>query len=109
MPVSLESMHLRNLASMLRCRRFWVWEIGGAVIYAVPAAIRIATRQRLFCLVFSLLATPCLGYVCPSNLVEKIMVNAFFPGGAGAIAGELYFSSAYAKNLEGKQKYVARL
>ncbi len=108
MPVSLESMHLRNIASVLRCRRFWVWEIGGAVIYAVPAAIRLAIGSSVLPL-FSLLATPSLGYYVPSNLVEKIIVNAFFPGGAGAIAGELYFSSAYAKKLEGKQKYFARL
>ena len=59
--------------------------------------------------VLSLLQTPWIGYYIPGNLVEKIIVNAFFPGGAGAIAGEIFFSSAKGETLEGKEKYVARL
>jgi hypothetical protein len=101
-------MYLKAFASVVRNRRFWVWEICGAIIYAVPAAIRLATGNVILP-VLSLLETPWIGYYIPGNLVEKILVNAFFPGGAGAIAGEIYFSSANAKTLKGKEKYFARL
>jgi hypothetical protein len=59
--------------------------------------------------VLSLLQTPWIGFFVPGNLVEKILVNAFFPGGAGAVAGEIFFSNTMNKNLEGREKYVARL
>jgi hypothetical protein len=45
----------------------------------------------------------------PGNLVEKIFVNAFFPGGAGAVAGEIFFTNAKSKMLLGREKYAARL
>ncbi len=101
-------MNWKAFASVFRCRRLWVWEIGGAIIYAIPAAIRIATGSVVLPLI-SLLNTPWIGYYIPANLVEKILVNAFFPGAAGAVAGELYFSISRAKALEGKEKYYARL
>src|SRR5208283_1681169 len=101
-------MYLHAFKKMLKSRRFWVWDIGGAIIYAVPAAIRLAIGSSVLPL-FSLLATPNLGYYVPSNLVEKIIVNAFFPGGAGAVAGEIFFSNVKSKKLTGREKYVARL
>ncbi len=101
-------MYLQAFKNMLKSRRFWVWGICGAVIYAVPAAIRIATGSVILP-VLSLVSTPWIGMWVPGNLVEKILVNAFFPGGAGAIAGEVFFSSAKSKTLLGKEKYVARL
>ena len=101
-------MYLKAFKSMLRSRRFWVWGICGAVIYAVPAAIRIATGSVILP-VLSLAATPWIGMYVPGNLVEKILVNAFFPGGAGAVAGEVFFSSAKSKTLAGREMYVARL
>ena len=101
-------MYLRAIANMFRSRRFWVWEISGAVIYAIPVAIRLATGNVVLP-VLSLFETPWIGYYVPGNLVEKILVNAFFPGGAGAVAGEVFFSSARAKTLEGREKYIARL
>ncbi|MGA2680681.1 MAG: hypothetical protein ABSF44_02655 [Candidatus Bathyarchaeia archaeon] len=93
---------------MVKNRRFWVWGICGAAIYAIPAAIRIATGSVILP-VLSLVATPWVGYYIPPNLVEKILVNAFFPGGAGAVAGEIFFSNAKSKILVGREKYVARL
>ncbi len=30
----------------------------------------------------------------PGNIVEKVLVNAFFPGGAGAIAGEILYTQS---------------
>jgi hypothetical protein len=101
-------MYLKAFKSMLRSRRFWVWGICGAVIYAIPAAIRIATGSVILP-VLSLVSTPWIGLYVPANLVEKILVNAFFPGGAGAIAGEVFFSSAKSKTLAGREMYVARL
>jgi hypothetical protein len=101
-------MYLEAFKSMLKSRRFWVWGIGGAVIYAVPAAIRIATGNVILP-VLSLAATPWIGMYVPANLVEKIIVNAFFPGGAGAVAGEIFFSNAKSQTLVGREKYTARL
>jgi hypothetical protein len=86
----------------------WVWEICGAIIYAVPVAIRLVTGSVVLP-VLSLVATPWIGYYIPPNLFEKILVNAFFPGGAGAVAGEIFFSSVKSKVLVGREKYVARL
>jgi len=93
---------------MLRSRRFWVWGICGVVIYAIPAAIRIATGD-VNLPVLSLVSTPWIGMFVPANLVEKILVNAFFPGGAGAIAGEVFFSNVKSRTLVGRGMYVARL
>jgi hypothetical protein len=86
----------------------WVWEVCGAAIYAVPVAIRLVTGSVVLP-VLSLVSTPWVGYYIPRNLIEKILVNAFFPGGAGAVAGEIFFSSAKSKILVGREKYVARL
>ena len=101
-------MYLEAFKSMLRSRRFWVWGICGAAIYSVPAVIRIATGSVVLP-VLSLAATPWIGMYVPANLVEKILVNAFFPGAAGAVAGEIFFSNAKRKILVGKEMYVARL
>ena len=101
-------MYFEAFKNMLRTRRFWVWGICGAVIYAIPAAIRIATGN-VSLPVLSLVSTPWIGMFVPANLIEKILVNAFFPGGAGAIAGEVFFSNAKSKNLVGREMYVARL
>ena len=101
-------MHLRSFATMLKSGRLWVWEIGGAAIYAVPVAIRLVTGSVVLP-ILSLVATPWVGYYIPPNLIEKILVNAFFPGGAGAVAGEIFFSSTRSKILVGREKYVARL
>ena len=101
-------MYFVAFKNMVKSRRFWVWGICGAVIYAIPAAIRLATGSVILP-VLSLVSTPWIGMYIPGNLVEKILVNAFFPGGAGAIAGEVFFSDAKSKALEGREKYVARL
>ncbi len=80
----------------------------GAAIYAIPAAIRLITGSVILP-VLSLLATPWIGHYIPGNLVEKILVNAFFPGAAGAIAGEIYFSKIYGPTTSRKRKYLYRL
>ena len=101
-------MDLKALKNLLKGKRFWIWEICGAVIYAIPAAIRIVTGNVILP-VLSLFQTPWIGYYIPGNLVEKILVNAFFPGGAGAVAGEIFFSNVQGKSLDGREKYIARL
>ena len=40
-------MYVNALASTLRSKRFWVWQIGGALIYAIPVLIRVATGNVL--------------------------------------------------------------
>jgi hypothetical protein len=98
----------RAVARTLRSKRFWVWQLGGAVIYGIPAAIRFATGNVQLP-ILSLLETPVLDHYIPANLVEKILVNAFFPGGAGGVAGEVFASNYSGDAVKGKTKYLARL
>lgn len=97
----------RALVSTLRNKRFWLWEIGGAIIYAIPVAIRYATKS----LYIPILSLPgfWIGHFIPGNLVEKILVNAFFPGGAGGVAGEILVNNYKSETLRGKTKYLYRL
>ncbi len=98
-------MHWQAIKNTLYSRRFWVWQIGGAAIYAIPATIRLTTAQMV---IPFLPMIDWIGYWIPGNLFEKILVNAFFPGAAGAIAGEILYT-----NLQGtltrREKYLARL
>ena len=101
-------MELRGaIANTLRSRRFWVWQVCGAIIYGLPVAIRFATGS-VYLPILSLLETPWVDHYIPGNLVEKILVGAFFPGGAGGVAAEIFFSFYRGENLEGKRKYYAR-
>jgi len=97
----------RAVASTLRSRRFWVWQIAGAIIYAIPVAIRYATKS----LYIPILSFPgfWIGHFIPGNLVEKILVNAFFPGGAGGVAGEILANNHKDQTVIGKTKYLYRL
>ena len=98
---------LTALKCTLRNKRFWTWEICGATIYAIPAAIRLATGS-VYLPILGLLEIPWIDHYVPGNLVEKILVSAFFPGGAGGVAGEVYFSYYLETNLIGRRKYYAR-
>ena len=101
-------MYRRAVANTLRSRRFWVWQICGIIIYAVPVLIRLATGNVLLP-GLSLLAVPWIDHYIPGNLVEKILVNAFFPGGAGAVTGEILYTNLRGKIFTRRQKYLARL
>ncbi len=93
----------------LRSRRFWVWQISGAIIYAIPVIIRLVTGSVVLP-ILSLLETPWVGHFIPGNLVEKILVNMFFPGAAGAVAGEIYFGYRnVGKAGTRHRKYIYRL
>lgn len=100
-------MSLKAVACLFRSRRFWLWQIVGGFIYALPVLIRLVTGNVLLP-VLSLLATPWVDHYIPGNLVEKILVNAFFPGGAGAVAGEIFYGNLH-ESFTRKQKYLARL
>ena len=95
------------VVSTLRSRRFWLWQIGGAVLYGIPAAIRFTTKS----MIIPILNFPgfWIGHLIPGNFVEKLIVNAFFPGGAGGVAGEIFASNYKGDAIEGKVKYRYRL
>jgi hypothetical protein len=81
------------IVATLRSRRFWVWQLAGIIIYSIPVLIRYGTSSNDI----PILNFPgvWIDHFIPGNLLEKVLVNAFFPGGAGAVAG--------------KAKYLARL
>jgi hypothetical protein len=95
------------LARTLRSKRFWTWELGGAVIYVIPATIRYVTGE----VVIPFLNFPgvWIAHLIPGNLLEKVLVNAFFPGGAGGVAGEVFLSNYRGAAVAGRVKYLARL
>ena len=98
----------RTIGATLRSKRFWIWQLGGVIIYGIPAAIRFVTGNVQLP-VLSLLETPILDHYVPANLVEKILINAFFPGGAGGIAGEVFAGNYNGDAVKGKAKYLSRL
>ncbi len=100
-------MRFAALVHTLRTRRFWVWQIGGAIIYAIPVAIRLATGSVVLPFL-SLLETPWIDHCVPGNLVEKVLVNAFFPSGAGAVAGEIFYTNHNPQPTR-RRKYLSRL
>jgi hypothetical protein len=95
--------------STLLSRRVWLWELMGIIIYGIPVLIRFATHN----ITIPLLDFP--GYwsywfifFIPSNLLEKVLVNAFFPGGAGAVLGETFVGNLKGTALNGKVRYASR-
>jgi len=107
-PLAFEVMNLRNAAVVtLRSRSFWVWQIGGAIIYALPALYRFATKS----MAIPILNFPgfWIGHFIPGNFLEKLLVNSFFPGGAGSVAGEVFFSRYRGVAKDRKTKYLRRL
>jgi hypothetical protein len=101
-------MNIRTaLVVTFRSRRFWLWQICGCIIYGIPVLIRFTTGS----MVIPILNFPgfWIGHFIPGNFLEKIIVNAFFPGGAGGIAGEIFFSNYQNTAINKKRKYVYRL
>jgi hypothetical protein len=106
--VILDIMYLTAVKSLLRSRRFWILQLGSVFIYSIPATIRITTGN-IHLPILSMFMVPWVTPYVPGNIVEKILVNAFFPGGAGAVAGEIFFSKVHSLDLNIRQKYLARL
>jgi hypothetical protein len=102
-------MSLQALTRTLRSRRFWIWQLLGAATYALPVVVRLATGNVVLP-ILGLLETPWVDHYIPGNLIEKILVNAFFPGGAGAVAGEIFFGNLYSgRSMSRRLKYGWRL
>jgi hypothetical protein len=93
--------------AMLRSRRFWVWQVVGAIIYVIPVLIRYGTGD----VVIPILNFPgfWIGHIIPGNMLEKVLVNAFFPGGAGAVAGEIFVVNYVGGSVFHRRRYVSRL
>lgn len=84
-----------------------MWEAAGAVLYCIPVVIRFITGTADI----PILNFPgfWIGHFIPGNFLEKLLVNAFFPGGAGGIAGEIFSSNYRGEAVRGKTKYLSRL
>jgi hypothetical protein len=93
--------------AMLKSKRFWMWAAAGIIIYLIPVAIRYATGS----IIIPFLNWPgyWIDHFIPGNLAEKILVNMFFPGAAGAIAGEVFMGYHVKQALTVKAKYLSRL
>ena len=91
----------------LKSKRFWTWQLSGIMLYCIPVAIRFTTGSYYI----PILTWPgsWVHHFIPGNLVEKFLVNAFFPGGAGAVAGEIFIGICCGMPLGSKTKYGARL
>ncbi len=98
---------LAAAAKTLRTKRFWLWQAAGIIIYLIPVAIRFATNS----VAIPILNWPgfWIGHFIPGNFLEKLLVNAFFPGGAGGIAGEIFFNNLSGADTSGKEKHLHRL
>ena len=59
--------------------------------------------------ILSMFMVPWVTPYVPGNIVEKVLVNAFFPGGSGAVAGEILCANVDGTVPAGKNKYFARL
>jgi len=97
-----------TLAVTLKSKRFWIWTITGIIIYLIPVTIRYATGS----IIIPFLNWPgyWIGHLIPGNLLEKMLVNMFFPGATGAIAGEIFTEHyKHKQTLTNKTKYLARL
>jgi hypothetical protein len=98
---------IASAKATLRSKRLWLWQISGAIIYVIPVAIRFITKSAYI----PILSFPgfWIDHYIPGNLLEKVLVNAFFPGGAGGVAGELLVSNYKGEAVKGKTKYLSRL
>jgi hypothetical protein len=98
---------IRAIVETLRSKRFWLWQISGAIIYGIPVSIRFLTGN----VIIPILNFPgfWIGHFIPGNFLEKILINAFFPGGTGGVAGEIFVSNIRNETIEGTIKYRARL
>ncbi len=97
----------RAIAKTLKGKRFWIWQTAGLIIYALPVAYRFATKS----VEIPILNFPghWIDHYIPGNMLEKILVNAFFPGGAGGVAGEILVTNYKGGAIRGKSKYLSRL
>jgi len=98
---------IRAIVKTLRSKRFWLWQLSGAIIYLIPVSIRFFSGE----VIIPFLNIPgfWIGHFIPGNFLEKLLVNAFFPGGAGGITGEIFVSNFKGSPIENQTKYQSRL
>jgi hypothetical protein len=65
----------RAIVDTLRSKRVWEWEVGGAILYSIPVAIRFVTKS----VYIPILGLPgiWIDHYIPGNLVEKILLMLF--------------------------------
>ncbi len=97
----------RAITGTLKNKRFWLWQISGALIYSIPVVIRFFSGN----VIIPIFNFPgfWIGHFIPGNFLEKLIINAFFPGGAGGVAGEIFVNTYKDKPIKGKTKYQSRL
>ncbi len=98
---------LSAVAATFKSRRFWLWQTAGVIIYLIPVAIRFSTKS----VAIPILNFPgfWIGHFIPGNFLEKLLVNSFFPGGAGGVAGEIFFNKYRGTTAQGRPKHLHRL
>lgn len=98
---------IRAIVETLKSKRFWLWQLSGAIIYLIPVSIRFFSGE----VIIPFLNIPgfWIGHFIPGNFLEKLLVNAFFPGGAGGITGEIFVSKYKGGPIENQTKYQSRL
>jgi hypothetical protein len=82
-------MSMQALKRTLSSRRFWIWQLGGAAIYAIPVTIRLVTGNVVLP-VLGLLENPWIDHFVPANMAEKILVNASFRVRLGRLGRNLF-------------------
>jgi len=104
---SKDMSFLKAVAGTLKSKRFWLWQISGAIIYGIPVITRFFTGN----VIIPILNFPgfWIGHFIPGNFLEKLLINAFFPGGAGAVTGEVFVGIYKNRLITGKTKYQSRL
>lgn len=93
-------------SATIKSKRFWTWMLAGMVIYLIPVVTRYATGS----IIIPFLNWPgyWIDHFIPGNFSEKILVNMFFPGAAGAIAAEVFTGHYLQKPLAAKTLYLSR-
>ncbi|MDR0318917.1 MAG: hypothetical protein LBI09_02660 [Nitrososphaerota archaeon] len=100
-------MNLKSaLVATVKSKRFWIWMLTGIIIYLIPVAIRYTTGSIV--IPFLNWSGYWIDHFIPGNLSEKILVNMFFPGATGAIAGEVFTEHYLKQSLTVKSKYISR-
>ena len=102
-------MYLRAISNTLRSRRFWVWQIGGAFIYAIPATIRLATGN-IHLPILSMFMPPWVNPLrAAATSSRKFWLTRFSPEAQAQWQAKSSTQTSKAEPLSRKQKYLARL
>lgn len=98
----------RDIVKNEQSRRLFKWEVVGAAAYAIPIAIRSITKQAYIGLP-TIESYNVFGMLTPTNLVEKAIINSLYPGGAGAVAGEILIPKILRRELGSMGLHLTRM